>query len=48
VSVALSTLSLSRIGREDDYAAPAVFLASPGSQYVTGRNLIVDGGRSVC
>jgi len=38
---------MGRIGGEDDYAAPVVFLASPGSQYVTGQNLIVDGGWSV-
>ena len=38
---------MGRIGDEDDYTGPAVFLASPASQYVTGQNLIVDGGWSV-
>jgi NAD(P)-dependent dehydrogenase (short-subunit alcohol dehydrogenase family) len=36
-----------RVGRGEDYTAAAVFLASPGACYVTGHNLIVDGGWSV-
>ncbi|WP_067935646.1 SDR family NAD(P)-dependent oxidoreductase [Alicyclobacillus kakegawensis] len=33
-----------RMGRVEDIAGPAVFLASSDSDYVTGTTLIVDGG----
>ena len=36
-----------RNGVPADFAAPAVFLASAGSAYVTGQTLAVDGGFSV-
>jgi 7-alpha-hydroxysteroid dehydrogenase len=35
---------LRRIGRVEDIAAAAVYLASPASSYVTGRVIDVDGG----
>lgn len=33
-----------RLGRVDDIAATAVFLASPGASWITGTSLEVDGG----
>lgn len=38
---------IGRNGLPDDFAAAAVFLAGPGSGYVTGHSLFVDGGLSV-
>jgi NAD(P)-dependent dehydrogenase (short-subunit alcohol dehydrogenase family) len=38
---------MGRNGQPDDYIGPAVFLASPGSAYITGQNIIVDGGWTV-
>ncbi len=35
------------LGAPSDFAAAAVFLAGPGSGWVTGQNLCVDGGLSV-
>ena len=37
--------ALGRFGRKEDIANAAVFLASDLATYVTGENLIVDGGR---
>ncbi len=35
---------LGRVGRPDEIAAPALFLASPMASYITGVTLPVDGG----
>ena len=37
-------IPLGRLGRPEDVAAAAVFLASPGADYVTGCTLHVNGG----
>jgi gluconate 5-dehydrogenase len=39
--------ALGRIGELDDLKAPAVFLCSPASRYITGHVLVVDGGASL-
>ena len=38
---------LGRMGREDDFKGAAVYLISNLSQYVTGQNLVIDGGITV-
>lgn len=36
-----------RVGTDDDLRAAVVYLASPGSSFYTGQNLIVDGGWTI-
>lgn len=43
----VDTIPLRRRGQLDDYTAPALFLASDLARYVTGTNLLADGGVSV-
>jgi NAD(P)-dependent dehydrogenase (short-subunit alcohol dehydrogenase family) len=43
----LERIPLARIGTPEDVAGAAVFLASRASDFVTGHNLFVDGGRTV-
>lgn len=42
-----NAVPMRRLGGPDDISAAAVFLASPGSKYMTGQNLTVDGGWSI-
>ena len=39
------TIPLGRMGRAEEVAAVACFLASPSASYVTGQTIAVDGGR---
>lgn len=43
----LSRVPMNRWGRSSEIAEPAVFLASDASSFMTGQQLIVDGGLSV-
>jgi NAD(P)-dependent dehydrogenase (short-subunit alcohol dehydrogenase family) len=43
-----STIPLGRFGQPDDIAAAVAFLLSDEAGYITGANLVVDGGRTSC
>jgi len=40
-------LPIDRLGEKKDVAAIALFLASPAADYITGQNIILDGGMTV-
>ena len=40
-------LPLDRIGESKQVADIALFLASPASDYITGHNVILDGGMTI-
>ena len=40
----LGQIALGRLGKPDEIAAAARFLAGPGASYITGQVLVVDGG----
>jgi glucose 1-dehydrogenase len=42
-----STIPLRRVGRPEDMAGPALFLASDDAAWMTGHSLVVDGGFTV-
>ena len=43
----MKKVPLGRMARPEDISSLATFLLSDGSSYLTGQNLIVDGGYSV-
>ena len=43
----LERIPLGRIATPDDVVGAAIFLLSPASDFITGHNLIIDGGRTV-
>ena len=40
-----AAIPLARIGRPEEFGRVAAFLLSPAASYVTGTNVVVDGGR---
>ena len=40
----LPNILLNRIGKTDDVASTAVYLASNGAKFITGTSILVDGG----
>jgi 3-oxoacyl-[acyl-carrier protein] reductase len=46
VNARTKDIPLSRIGRAEEFANIACFLASDAASYITGTGINVDGGRS--
>ena len=42
-----STTPLKRIGLPDEIAGAAVFLASDAGAFMTGQQLVIDGGQTI-
>lgn len=44
----LNEIPMGRFGKPEEVAYATVFLASPFAAYITGTNVVVDGGRTPC
>jgi len=47
VNALVSRIPLGRMANVDDYMASVLYLCSDASNYMTGQNIVVDGGRSI-
>ena len=43
-AVVAKDIPMHRVGQPDDIKALALFLASPASEYITGQEIVIDGG----
>lgn len=43
----VSEIPMKRLGQPKDIVGAAIYLCSPASDFVTGHNLVVDGGRTI-
>jgi NAD(P)-dependent dehydrogenase (short-subunit alcohol dehydrogenase family) len=43
----VSRIPMNRMATPQDYVGVIQFLASDASSYMTGQNMVIDGGRSV-
>jgi NAD(P)-dependent dehydrogenase (short-subunit alcohol dehydrogenase family) len=44
---AAAATPLRRLGEPDDIAGAVVFLGSPAARYITGQNIVIDGGATI-